>query len=359
MKMPEWITNPGWVGTIVWSLIYIALTVDGFRAVIAMLGVVPRNNKWLSQLIYGKYDRIVLYEALKDLGYPQRDAEALVSGLQKSAPINRLISGVNKENVTTQILAVLANYIQKYPRNIQYGGTTLSNSTYYIDTMEAVHDDKMLSVMTDAMVVLISEKLKDKKPDVIFTPKGGNPIFAKAVADSFNAKLVVVKPKQHDKSRANLGGSLTPEEEFLLFKSNYEGSWTVATHAGESQLGIVIDCNASGGSQLHEIACDLNRLIDMLATTDYKLNIEKIMDVFVLFRADTRHKNVDKKFEDLGLHIHRFFDLQEAEKESLYELHETHSTEVPVDVYSPADENGIQKITEQLSKENKLYWPPK
>ena len=356
--MPEWITNPGWVGIIVWFLIYIALTVDGFRAVIAMLGVVPRNNKWLSRLIYGKYDRIVLYEALKDLGYPQRDAEALVSGLQKSAPVNRP-SGVNKENVTMQVLAVLANYIQKFPRNIQYGGTTFSNSTYYIDTMEAVHDDKMLSVLVDAMVVLISETLKGKKPDVIFTPKGGNPILAKAVADSFSAKLVVVKPKKNDKSRANLSGSLTPEEEFLLFKSNYEGAWTVATHAGESQLGIVIDCNASGGSQLHEIAGDLNRLIDKLATTDYKLNIKKIRDVFVLFRADTRHKNVDKKFGDIGLHIHRFFDLQEPEKESLYELYETHLTETPVDVYSPADENEIQKITEQLSREGKLYWPPK
>lgn len=356
--MPDWIVNPGWFGTIVWALIYFALTVDGLRAVIAMLGIVPRNSKWLSRFIYGRYDRVVLYEALKDLGYPQRDAEVLIANLQKSVPVGQS-SGVNKENVTEQVLAVLANYVQKYPRNIQYGGTTLSDSTYYIDTMEAVHDGNMLTVMTDAMVTLISERLGGKKPDIIFAPKGGNPILAKAVAESFSAKLVVVKPKKHDKSRANLGGSLTPEEELLLFRSNYEGSWTVATHEGEGQIGIVIDCNASGGSQLREIACDLNRLIDKLAGTKCELNIEKITDVFVLFRADTKHQNVDQKFRDLGLSIHRFFDLQEADKEALSQLHDMHSDETPVSVYSAADQPMISSILESLAKEDNLYWQTK
>ncbi len=352
---------PDWVNNLIWSIICILLSVDSLRAVIAMLGIVPRDHKWkwLSQLVYGKYDRIVLYEALKDLGYPQRDSETLVVGLQKSVPAIRPASGVNRENVTMHILSVLANYIQKYPRNIQYGGRTLSDSTYYIDTMEAVHNDKTLVVMADAMVTLITDVLQDKKPDIIFTPKGGNPILAKAVADSFSAKLVVVKPEKNDKSRVHLGGSLTPEEEFLLFKSNYEGSWAVASHVDEKQIGIVIDCNASGGSQLHEIACGLNGLIDKLSTTDYKLNIEKITDVFVLFRADTKHQDVDKRFSDLGLSIHRFFDLQETDKKSLYQLYETHLDKPPIDVYSPADQAEIQSILEHLNMEKKLYWANK
>ncbi len=351
---------PDWVNNLIWSLICILLSVDSLRAVIAMLGIVPRNHKfkWLSQLVYGKYDRIVLYEALKDLGYPQRDSEALVADLQKSVPVTRPASGVNQENVTMHILSVLANYIQKYPRNIQYGGRTPSNSIYYIDTMEAVHHTRELNIMADAMVALISEQFHDRKPDIIFTPKGGNPIFAKAVADTFGAKLVVVK-SQNDKSRVTLNDP-NCQEEFILFESNYEGSWDVVAHTdGQEQLGIVIDCNASGGSQLQEIACDLNRLISKLAGTSYKINIQQITDVFVLFRADTKHEDVDQGFKDLGLSIHRFFDLQEADKEALYQLHETHRDKEPVNIYSPADRKEILSILGDLGEGKKLYWKNK
>lgn len=351
---------PDWVDKLIWSLICILLSVDSLRAVIAMLGIVPRNHrwKWLSRLVYGKYDRIVLYEALKDLGYPHRDSEVLIAGLQKSAPITRPASGVNQENVTMHVLAVLANYIQKYPRNIQYGGRTPSDSNYYIDTMEAVHNTDVRNIMADAMVTLISERFHDRKPDIIFTPKGGNPIFAKAVADTFGAKLVVVKP-QNDKSRVTLSNP-NPQEEFFLFESNYEGSWDITAHTDDQeQLGVVIDCNASGGSQLQEIACDLNRLIKKLAGTSYKLNIAKITDVFVLFRADTKHQDVDKKFKDLGLSIHRFFDLQETDKDALYQLHETHPYNNPVDVYSPADRMEVSSILNHLDTEKKLYWENK
>lgn len=347
---------PDWVNSLIWSLICILLSVDSLRAVIAMLGIVPRNHKWkwLSQLVYGKYDRIVLYEALKDLGYPHRDSEALVAGLQRSAPATRPASGVNEENVTMHILSVLASYIQKYPRNIQYGGRTPSNSIYYIDTMEAVHHTDARNIMADAMVTLISDRFHDRKPDIIFTPKGGNPIFAKAVADTFGAKLVVVKP-QNDKSRVTLSDP-NLQEEFLLFESNYEGSWDITAHTdSQKQFGVVIDCNASGGSQLHEIACDLNRLIDKLGTS-CRLNIEKITDVFVLFRADTKHQDVDQRFRDLGLSIHRFFDLQEADKEALYRLHEIHSDKTPVDVYSPADQTEIRSILDHLDAEKELFW---
>lgn len=350
MTLPEWIAVPDWVGNIVWFLIYSALTVDGFRAVIAMLGIVPRNKcKWLSRLIYGKYDRTVLYDALHDLGYKQRDAHAIVTNFEKNAVVIRPTSGVNNKNVTAYILSALANYIQEYPRQIQYGGRTPSNSVYYIDTMEAVHNNETLRVMVDAIITLISKYLQEEKPDVIFTPKGGNPIFAKAVADSLGAKLVVVK-SMADKSRVTLS---TPNEreKLLLFRSNYEGSWSVASHVEKKQLGIVVDCNVSGGSQLCDIARDINELIDAGI-----LNMNKINHMFALFRADMRHKDIDKRFEDLGLVLHRYFDLSEKNKRFLYQLHETKPEGECVDIYSPADMEEIKKILESLKENNNLYW---
>lgn len=346
---------PGLVSVIFWGLTWLALTVDGFRALIAMLGWVPRNDNWLSRFIYGKYDRIVLYDALKDLGYNRRDGEVLVSQLEGVA-LRRGSSGVTNENVVMQILSVLANCIQKYPRKVQYGGRTPSDSAYYINTMGAAHNADSLVVMADAMVTLINRQLQDKKPDIIFVPKGGNPIFAKAVADSYGAELIVVKSK-NDKSRVTFEPK-TNEEQLLLLRSNYEGAWSNITNsAEEEQLGIVIDCNASGASQLCDIACDLNKLIETLAATDCKLNIAKITDVFVLFRADSNHKDVDQRFADLSLKIHRFFDLRETEKNALYELHTSHSDDGdPVDIYSLADGEKITKIIKGLSKAKKLYW---
>lgn len=348
-----------WISNIFWGLTWFALTVDGFRAVIAMLGWVPRSDGWLSRFVYGKYDRIVLFDALKDLGYNQRDGEVLVSRLQEVVPKKSLSSGVTNENVLMHVLSVLANCIQKYPRKVQYGGRTPSDSTYYINTMGATHNTDSLVVMVDAMVALINQQLENKKPDIIFVPKGGNPIFAKAVAESYGARLIVVK-SNNDKSRVTLADPKSSDEQFLLLQSNYEGDWSSILQASEKQLSIVIDCNASGGSQLLDIACDLNKFIDSLATTQNSLNISKISDVFVLFRVDSKHRNVDQQYADLSLKIHRFFDLREKEKNMLYTLHNSHpDKEDPVNIYSPADSDKIKKIVQSLSNDHRVYWNAK
>lgn len=87
------------------------------------------------------------------------------------------------------------------------------------------------------------------------TPKGGNPLFAQAVANHYAASFIVAK-SQNDKSRITsvAGDAITD------FKINYEGSGCVEEDHDCTQNSIIVDCNTSGGSQLIDIANDLRRI---------------------------------------------------------------------------------------------------
>lgn len=297
-----------------------------------MLGIVKPDAKY-AWLIYGKYNRVVLYEALKDLGYEKTQAEIMIKRTEQITQYG----GINSENVSARLLALIGRIIMKFEQSISYGGTKVAKSSYYINTMEAAQDPQKMEEMVSCMSLLIA-KNEVSNPEFILVPKGGNPSFAKAVAEFYGCPLIIAKP-DNDKSFARLssGGRYSQD----LMRVNYEGS--VAILKNGKKRGIVLDCNASGGSQLLEVASEFNKLIDMC-----ELDVEKINSVYVLFRVDVDHENTDQKFEDYGCKLYRYFDLSEEEKGQLYTG--------KYDFYNNKDRTELEKIIENLKNKKCFYW---
>lgn len=321
------------------------LTLDTIRSVIAMLGWVKPESKF-AWIIYGRYDRNILVAALKDLGYSKERSSSIIKDLKAAAKKNKSLTGIEKDNAAIHLIILLSKYIEKFSQ-IQYGGRNLSNSNYYIDTMEISHSKKDLNVMTTIMVWLIKSNF-NSKPEVIFVPKGGNPLFAQAVASAFNVNLIVVKPDD-DKSKI----TTADKNPIALFKINYEGSWSILDNKTKLKT-IVLDCNTSGGSQLLEIIHDTEELID---NSNGQINLQLPKNAVVLFCVDRQGEKIDEIFKNRNSNLFRYFDLDESTKELLYKLKEQCQNEGRLpDYYIDSDRKKAEEIIEKLKKKNKYYY---
>ena len=321
------------------------LTLDSIRAVIAMLGWIKPESKF-SWIIYGRYDRNILMSALKDMGYSQEKANGVIQDLRKTAEKYQSLTGVKKDNSGIHLIILLSKYIEKFCQ-IQYGRKTLSNSNYYIDTMEISHSKKDLEIMVMIMIWLIKENL-NVKPDIILVPKGGNPLFAQAVASAFDVGLIVVKSSD-DNSRI----ITTEKDSIALFKINYEGSWKFLTNKTKSKT-IVLDCNTSGGSQLLKLIHDTKKIID---DSQGQINLDSPKNAFVLFCVDKQGEKIDEKFSHSNSTLYRYFDLDEDTKKLLYDLKEQCKNENRLpDYYMESDRKKAQEIIDELKQKNKYYY---
>lgn len=330
------------------KVIMAILSLDTIRAIIAMLGWVKPDSK-IAWLIYGRYDRNLIRNALEDLGFSNVKQDRIIKNMRELANDAVQNSGVKKEEAATQLIVLLAKYIVKFQSPIQYGGKKLTKSNYYIDTMEISHypDDKKI-MATIMMHLICSDESDTKKPDIIVTPKGGNPLFAQEVANVLNADLLIAKSSS-DKSKISMVGN----DPKMLFKINYEGSWNAIDARNQAQC-IVLDCNTSGGSQLLEIISDIRHLINKGKNN---IAIQNPQDVYVLFRADNEGDEIDKKFEDRNCHLIRFFDLDEDIKTLLYAFRERCEKEGrKPDFYFQEDVDEASTILEKIKKKGKLYY---
>lgn len=322
------------------------LSLDTIRAIIAMLGWVKPDSK-LSWLIYGRYERNLIEKALKDIGFSSVKSRRITQNLKS---ISREVSnstGVTSENAVEHLIVLLAKYIVKFDQPIQYGGSKTTDSSYYIDTMEISHSDEDRKKLSAIMVHLLNKKTTDsKKPQAIITPKGGNPLFAMEVAKHYNALFLMSKSKT-DKSRI-FSVKNNAEMDFMI---NYEGSWS----AEDLPKGkcIVLDCNTSGGSQLLDIVKDLQKV-----TSNGSISIQVPKEVYVLFRADERHRDIDQKFSDHNCSIYRFFDLDEELKKAIYDLRMkyTENENVELDLYCKEVALDVKNIINEIRNKNKLYY---
>lgn len=325
------------------QIVLAILAIDTIRAVIAFTGIVPRSWKILSRLVYGKYDDGVVARALEELGYPTMLAQKKHQTLRSHIRRMKGTSSVTKNNAPVYLILLLAKYCAHFPQNVSYGGDTMSESRYYLNTMEMAHDKDDLKTMSDIMVMLLTS-VEQRKPDVVIAPKGGNPLFAAEVAEYLERPLLIAKGNR-EKSKVK---SQSMEEHYQI---NYEGSWRLKD-LEQTQTCAIIDCNISGGSQLKAIVEDLNKLVQQRVT-----NIAKAKHVFVLFRADDRHKNVEATFSDLGVSLHRYFDLDEETKGKIWQIKQRAETENrTINAEYKEDWEQAERILRELNDAKKLYY---
>jgi len=350
-------------------IILIVLALDSLRLIVAALGVVSQESK-IGRLIYGKYDKVIVKTVLKNLGYSSENADDILIKM-KEIPESFFMknAGVRVEDADVHLIILLSKYILKFDDIILYGGAKLTRSNYYIDTMEISHNKDDRQKLAAIMICLLFDKYKEHNnkqakiaPDVIITPKGGNPLFVQEISNNLNAHLIVAKSSD-DKSRIKLADEAAyPLKEFLV---NYEGSWFL-TDSGEKnkrkrkkkkkhlKKSVIVDCNVSGGSQLLDIVKDIRNLNNM---SNYSINIEDPTDTFVLFRADNKGDSIDKRFSAHGCNLHRFFDLDEEAKSRMYELRKScEEHEIHPSYYSDADVKVAEGIIQYLKSKNLFYY---
>lgn len=320
------------------------LSLDTIRAIIAMTGWVKPEAKY-AWIIYGRYERNLIVTGLKELGFQPQKSEEISKNLSKVSENVQDAYGITAENAAKQLIVLIAKYIIRFDKPIQYGGTRTTTSSYYIDTMEMAHNEKDKQLMESIMVHLYLSKGNSTKPEIIVTPKGGNPLFALAVANYYAANFVVAKSKS-DKSRITSVGN----DAYTDFQINYEGSWNVLTSVNDQQC-IIVDCNTSGGSQLIDIVNDLRTIADKVQNA----KITAPTEVYVLFRADSGQVDIDRKFEDNKCKLHRFFDLDEEVKAKIYQLKQSVGNDRSPDLYYESDKKCVEEIIE-LMKQRGLFF---
>lgn len=328
------------------KIILTILGLDTIRAFLASTGIVDRNMPVIGRILYGKYAEDTLVSALKSLGYGKKETKSIIARMKNQ---KKDVNDFPKKITAGQLLNILSKYTIEFQNEISYGMIAkekrVSYSKYYINTMDAVHNNSTLDDLVLCMTRLI--KKHAHKVDYIIVPKGGNPLLAQRLAEKLDIGLVIAKD-QNDSARPPESGGI--EEKEKIFAIRYEGIKDILekNRAGKKQKGILIDCNTSGGTQLLNIVKEYNSYIQ----EGYE-GISPISKVFVLFKlvkidpATKQEVKIDQTFHDINCTLYRFFDLDEADKTALAAL--------PDDDYR-VNETKIDQIIETISSKNRFYF---
>lgn len=335
----------GEIGNIINAIILIVLGLDSLRMIIAMLGIVKRETPFFGRIIYGKYDAIVLKETLREMGYGRQQTERIVGKVKNVVREDKY----PKKDAALKLIYLLSQYIDKFDNTISYGlvsdGKQLSYSNYYINTMEAVHNNGVLKSLSHIMIQLMKYN-KENKIDFIIVPKGGNPLFAQQISSELGVSLILAKD-QNDSAKPQ-----GKRESMELGLIKYEGLKHMLDKYHKGKLnGIVLDCNTSGGTQLSTIINEFNELIKKC---DYPIKrIKKCYVLFKLVKVDQksgREVNIDKRFSDLGVRLYRFFDLDEEDKRQIYGVSSY------IDYYEAYNSEELHNIRKNIKTKSKYYY---
>ena len=296
------------------DIIIIILALETLRNVIAWLGIVPKGKKY-SWLIYRSYSSLIVEDTLTALGFTNQKQKEILNTITYLGDSN-VIKGAAKE-----LVLLLSNYTRETTLELTYGKNTPVNTKYYINTMEASQNPLHLDIMCKIMMSLINKDNSiHKRPDFIITPKIGNPVFGHKFAE-MNRMICLLRKGGSDKSRAQFDhtADITTSAVDNL-RVNYEGFQYLLNKSNELQVGnkplygVIIDCNASGGSEILETIQEFNKLIEQT-----HLKIERIQYAYILFRPDV-HADADKSFHENGYFLKRYFDLDEDTKKLLIDI---------------------------------------
>lgn len=337
------------------GIIIFLLGIGTLRDFLANTGWFRPDSKF-GRVLYGKYDRIILKMALEDLGFRNNTQDEIITSIRAAAQHAKTVTGVTAKDAASKLIILLAKYTVKAD-DISYGGKTSSVSNYYINTMEMAHNEEDAGIMVAAMIHLMNRKHPNfKKPDVVITPKGGNPLFGREIATRLKSRIIIAKSKE-DKSRVEIAGNSR-----LSFCMNYEGAATEFFEDAnigpqKSRTCILVDCNTSGGTQLTDIIKDIREANLNNSTPANCIGIANPNKAFVLFIVDDKNPGIDGLFNNGKCPLYRFFDLDEEIKTEIYKIRERCLAEGRMpNVNNPVDNQEAKKILKMLKSRKKLHY---
>jgi hypothetical protein len=257
------------------------------------------------------------------LFYPHGQLEYLVQLAERHRELLERISRTKALPAPTlagdpvqHLLFVLGQYTYQSQAEMGYGRETPTWTHYYVNTMEASHDRASLGLMVTLLMQLVRLRGRQRLPDFVITPKGGNPILGHAFAEELHCPCLLHKS---EKENSRVVGAADAQSRFLV---NFEGSQSLLRTCGEKPeakaSGIVVDCNASGGSQILAAMREFNQLV-----TELRHPIEPVSEVFLLFRPDIQDE-IDTMFAGSGFKVYRYFDMTEDIKDCVFKLKGQH-----------------------------------
>lgn len=324
------------------KLILTLLSIVTLRDVLIYFGIVRIDSK-LGKIIYGRYSNDIVKHALVELGFKIEDFTTLKKQLEITAR-KIAVKGETIKDPYIKLVNLLAKNFICFGKQVKYGDVTPKSSNYYLNTMEASHNQEDLDCMTSLIYELVNQDYKDgiisKFPDFILTPKSGNPLLGYNFAKTYE-RVCIFKKGIGEKSSAKLSDD---DYEYKL-KTNYEGMWDLLRICEKDKdrelVGIIIDCNSSGGTQILDVLNDFNRIIEKQT-----LNIKPVTNAYILFRSDDSI-DLDRKFADMNYRLVRYLDLNEEMKESLYS---TLASLKSMNQYIPENQGKIVEYLDMLKE---------
>lgn len=339
------------------KIILLVLSIATVRDVIAYFFPPHKEGgKIYKFIMQSKYERYLLKSTLQDMGY---EDETVITNIKKS----KSISYERNDKYLEKLIALISEHII-FTKNVKYGQG--KESSYYINTMDAIQYEADSNTMIDLMEQLIAQYYKKNKDgiydiDFIITPKSGNCILGYNYAKKRNRILLVAKNK-NDNSYAKYNEG----ENIESFITNFEGANALiklAKEKGRSLNGIALDCNCSSGSQLIDAMDYFNQIIK---SEQLKKTITPVKEAFVLFRVDFEAASIDEKFKEKNYNLHRYFDLNENIKKLIYNCKGCKEKKPEatlddcldgysrkIDIYTSKGKKCVENIIGEL-KENKL-----
>lgn len=342
----DWLINTSnWLNIIqiitnaVVFVILLIATFDTLGSFLIARGFITRKNKFLWTLFYNNNEEELIENVLRKLGFSKKEVINTASHLGKRKII--------ENNEDERLISLIYKYIMCFSEKVTYGVETPVPSHYYINTMEASHNKEDLELMCRLINKLITND--SVFPDFVITPKSGNPIMGKEFAEFHNI-VSIFRKSNYDKSKARFIPSASNE---LAFNVNYEGSLRLNSLIEELKKydsrdrkihGIVIDCNASGASEILKTMEEFNSHLSE--------GIDPIVEAYILFRPDVA-SDVDEKFSERGFKLNRYFDLNDDIKTKIH-LYKTEKSKAELDIDNKQDWEFINEILCDI-KNAKLY----
>ena len=328
-------------------IVLFILAIATIRDVVIKFGFRPKRG-FLSRWFNSIYEIQLLKDALKDMGYSESETEEIFR-------INKETENKFKGlKCPEYLVSLIVNCIYTLSSEKEYGNISKQKSKYYIPTMEMVHNDEYLVILTTIMCSLIinDKERKNDTLDFIIVPKSGNPLLANSVAKRFKANLLVLKEKEEESSiKIEI-----EEDPIIYFKVNFEGGNELIKKADAKRNkklnGIVVDCNASGGIQVLEVINKFNVMVEKGV-----INAEYVNVAYVLFRVDDSENKFDNKMINTnGYRLVRYFDLDETLKSEL----SNYASEKKAIDYSKKDNiEIIDGFINKLEQSEKMHYKSK
>ncbi len=319
---------------IISTIILIILGIGTIRWIISKYGILDRESKW-ARLIYNEYDSDLTRRILASIGFPIDEARNKISKLGIPENCDSL----------SKVIAVCVNNILVFSGKKSHGNKSPAPSRYYLNTMEASHNELDRTYMAQALIELMGKECRPF-PNYVITPKQGNTYLTHELnKQSPNLVTVLIKGAD-DSSRL--------KEEFASV--NYEGINYLISLANKNKdktlYGVAVDCNASGGANIKNAILEFNAMLENIKIK----NIAIVNKAVILFRCNC-DDDIDEDYKNTGnFEVYRYFDLTEEIKEEIHKLNLKYRH---LDCYNKTHRKDIQKIIETINNNKTLFYKEK